>query len=464
MKKYIVLALTIISCTFNALATHNVGGFISAKHISGFTYAIKVTTITNIGPAITADRCNKQVYFSDGSSIQVDRVNGPIGTSDCPQGAMGEVITPNLKLNYYTGTKTFSTEGNYTMWTSDPNRNYGIINIPNSVNVPFYVETTLSVLNPQLYCPNSTLDFGTLPTIVTAAGANYDGFLALTFSEGDSVSYAIGECKSDGNSIPGYYTIPGINVNPTTGKINFTAPSIIGYYSTAILAKKWRRGIEISTTLIDFQITVYPNPFTPFELQISGNFTLNADSIYEANFATNDSIQFNYVHNNAITVYRISTEIDSLSMPVSQAGSIYYGYRAHPFNERKKPYKLTIHTYQNQNLEYVAKDYQFSFTIGNIDHNNCTLPLDLGFTELNKSSFKIAPNPAANLLIINSSEYSAMPIKIDIIGYDGKIMRSISQHQNKANFTLDISDLNQGFYFLKIESNTTSQTEKFIKL
>jgi hypothetical protein len=463
MKKYIILALTIISSFYNALASHNVGGFISAKHIAGFTYAIKVTTITNIGPTIQADRCTMEVNFSDGSSIQVDRVNGPTGT--CSEGnKMGEVITPNLKLNYYTGIKTFSTEGNYTMWMSDPNRNEGIINIPNSVNVPFYVETTLSVLNPQLYCPNSTLDFGMMPAVVTSAGANYDGFLPLTFSEGDSVSYTVGECKWNGNPIPGYYTIPGITINPSSGKINFTAPSFVGSYSIAIIAKKWRKGIELSATLIDYQITVYPNPFTPFELQLAGNFTLNTDGIYEANFTTNDSIHFNYLQNSAIVVYRISSEIDSLSMPVSQAGSNYYGFRAHNFNERKKPYKLTLHTYQNQNLEYVAKDYQFSFTIGNIDHNNCTLPLDLGFTELNKSSFKIAPNPATNLLTINSNAYSTMPIQIHIIGYDGKIMKSIIQHQNTANFTLDISDLQQGFYFLKIESNTTSQTQKFIKL
>jgi len=40
------------------------------------------------------------------------------------------------------------------MTMEDPNRNAGIINIPNSVNIPFFLETTL-VINPFLGNNNS---------------------------------------------------------------------------------------------------------------------------------------------------------------------------------------------------------------------------------------------------------------------------------------------------------------------
>jgi hypothetical protein len=63
-------------------------------------------------------------------------------------------LPDNYTLNIYRMNHTFPAAGNYTISVEDPNRNFGVVNIPNSVNVPMYVETEL-IINPFLGNNNS---------------------------------------------------------------------------------------------------------------------------------------------------------------------------------------------------------------------------------------------------------------------------------------------------------------------
>ena len=95
----------------------------------------------------------------------------------------------NLHWMRCTNRHTYSSPGTYTMYMEDPNRNYGVVNIPNSVNVPMYVQTIL-VINPFLGYNNSPtllnppVDVGCVDQIFIHNPGAYD-------VDGDSLSYRL---------------------------------------------------------------------------------------------------------------------------------------------------------------------------------------------------------------------------------------------------------------------------------
>lgn len=216
------------------------------EHVTGFTYKVKFVSITNVGPQIQADRCFITVNFSDGDSVILNRVNGPTGS--CSGTATMGVVTANgIKYNVYEGSKTFATPGNFKAWASDPNRNDGIINIPSSVNVPFYCETFLRVFDPTLYCPVSTVDFGNFPLFNAAINNSFKTDLPLVNTQGDSITYRIDSCKTSfGNNIVGYSIPQGVSVNPSNGKFTVTAQQLQGQLNFALRVNNWRNGILVS--------------------------------------------------------------------------------------------------------------------------------------------------------------------------------------------------------------------------
>ncbi|MCX6224134.1 MAG: gliding motility-associated C-terminal domain-containing protein, partial [Bacteroidia bacterium] len=122
-------------------ATHNRAGEITCKQISDLTYRITVITYTSTGPEPVADRPQLEVQFGDGTKAVVRRIE--------------EVILPDYyKRNKYVYDHTYPGPGTYQVLMEDPNRNRGVINIPNSVNVVFSIKTIL-IINPSIG-PNST--------------------------------------------------------------------------------------------------------------------------------------------------------------------------------------------------------------------------------------------------------------------------------------------------------------------
>lgn len=109
----------------------------------------------------------------------------------------------NITKNVYIGNHTFSAPSNYTISLLDPNRNYGVINIPNSVNIPMYVETTLTI-NPFLGPDNSPVLLNP-PLDNGCVGAPFIYNPGAFDPDGDSLSFKLVPCKGDGDKIfPGF--------------------------------------------------------------------------------------------------------------------------------------------------------------------------------------------------------------------------------------------------------------------
>ena len=287
MKLFLREALTLICLLFavsQAFATHNRAGEIVYRHISGYKY--EITIYTYCYTLTEADRDELELDCGDGSGkilltrqskTLLDDLNEPMSFT-------------YLCKNIYKGVHTFSGPGTFTLYMEDPNRNEGVENIPNSVNVVFSLKTTL-VINPitgdnsSPVLLNAPMDKAALnKTFVHNPGA-YD-------PDGDSLSYKIAVClQQDGQEIVGYTLPPvtdSIYVNPLTGDFVWEKPSKIGFYNVAMVIEEWRNKIKIGEVLRDIQVEVIDTDNHSPVIRSKDSYCVVADSLLKFNVSAHD--------------------------------------------------------------------------------------------------------------------------------------------------------------------------------
>lgn len=256
--------------------------------LNGYTYQIKVTIFTDIAGTNWPDRCEDTVYFGDGTSAIVLRSNGPIG--GCSPAHEGVPISTSTKLNEYITTHTYPGSGNYIISTEDPNRTAGIINIPNSVNQTFYLESYLVIptFGPS---QNSSPTMSHIPLDTGCVNQCFYHNPSATDNDGDSISYELTFCRgvlgsnSAGYSYPSFGLGGIFHLDSITGIITWCNPQLQGDYNVATLIKEWRKDsngnyfltgyvlrdaqflISICTGINELHeseniISVFPNPTT----------------------------------------------------------------------------------------------------------------------------------------------------------------------------------------------------------
>ncbi|MBN3035471.1 MAG: gliding motility-associated C-terminal domain-containing protein [Bacteroidales bacterium] len=224
-------------------ATHERAGEVTYRHISGLTYEVTIVTFT-YSPS-PADRPELEIKWGD-------------GTSDILPRDYYIDLTPVIRKNVYSGQHTYGGPATYIISLEDPNRNYGVVNIPNSVNIPFYVETEL-VINPFLGYNNSVvllnppLDYGCVNRLYIHNAGAYD-------PDGDSLSYKLVICKGAGGlPIPGY-TFPQASniftIDAYSGDLIWDEPELQGEYNVAFHIEEWRKGQRIGYVTRDLQIKI----------------------------------------------------------------------------------------------------------------------------------------------------------------------------------------------------------------
>lgn len=260
--KYAVFCV-LLCVTVNAFATHNRAGEITYRQLNGFTYEVTIITYTKISSP--ADRPKLLMNWGDNTADSLERV------SETPVGN-------DTKRNLYVGTHTYPGAATYIMWFEDPNRNGGVVNIPNSINVPFYIQTTL-VINPFLgsntspVLLNPPIDDACVNKLFVHNPGAYD-------AEGDSLAYKLVECRGeDGLNIVGYEypeASTAFTLDPITGDLLWDAPQQLGEYNIAILIEEWRDGVLIGSVVRDMQITVYNCSNNPPEITTQAQLCVTA--------------------------------------------------------------------------------------------------------------------------------------------------------------------------------------------
>ena len=283
MKPVRFLALIVILMLFalKTFATHNRAGEITYEQISQLTYRFTLVTYTYT-PSL-ADRPTLVLELGDGTSSILNRVS--------------KTSLPNqVSMNVYKGNHTYNGPGSFIVSMEDPNRNGGVVNILNSINIPFYIETVLEI-NPYIGINNSPkllnppIDNGCVGFPFYHNPGAYD-------VDGDSLAYELVYCRGiDGNFIGGY-SYPNASVSfsidPITGTLSWLNPTMVGEYNVAIIIKEYRNGVLVGSITRDMQITIAACNNVPPIIEslndtcIEVGQTLNL--LIEANDADNDVI------------------------------------------------------------------------------------------------------------------------------------------------------------------------------
>jgi len=243
MKKLLLLILLSL-IFYNLSATHNRAGEITYVQISDLTYEFTLTTYTYT--LSLADRPQLDFHWGDNSISTAERIS--------------KVTLPNFyRRNIYKINHTFPGPGVYRIVVQDPNRNYGIQNIPNSVNVQFSVSTTL-IVNPAMG-RNSTPVLLNPPYDKAALGYVFIHNPAAYDPDGDSLSYKLTVCtREDGKPIENYTLPPAthfIRVDSISGDLIWNTPADTGKYNVAMEIQEWRNGKKIGVVVRDMQIEVF---------------------------------------------------------------------------------------------------------------------------------------------------------------------------------------------------------------
>lgn len=275
MYKSLLLWLILFCTSISLFATHNRAGEISLRPVDGDcnnSLSLEATIVTYTRESSPVDRDSLTLCWGDGVCEEVFRVNG---------GGSGELQENDVRKNVYVAIHTYPARGTYVVSFQDPNRNGGILNVnpPNSINVPFYVQTTYTFGNPQFRGCNST-PILTQPPIDDACVGKVFTHIPGAFDpeEMDSFTFQFTTpLQNTGMPVPNYIFPEEINlgpnnqlsIDPNSGFITWDAPQRAGEYNIAIMIIEYRNGIPLDTMIRDMQIMVRECDNEPPELVTS---------------------------------------------------------------------------------------------------------------------------------------------------------------------------------------------------
>ncbi len=329
-KKFFLLVL--VSFCFASLnATHNRAGEITYIQLSDLTYEITITTFTYT------------LSFADRPTLDVEWGDNTISTA--PRKSI--LTLPNFyRRNIYVIDHTYPGPGIYKIVVQDPNRNLGVKNIPNSVNVVFSISTILTV-NPAMGRDNTPVLLN--PPYDKAAYHYLFIHNPSAFDpDGDSLSYNLTVCtREDGKPIIGYTLPPAthsIRVDSISGDLIWDTPADTGKFNVAMDINEWRNGKKIGVVERDMQIEVYNTNNKPPVNGPLKDYCVQAGDTIDFLFTATDPDNDHLTLNSSSGVFSLESCKATFTKVDSVAGSASSRFRWIPCHEavRKQPYNVVF--------------------------------------------------------------------------------------------------------------------------
>lgn len=283
-----------ISVALLASATHNRAGEITYRWLGGLKYEATITTYTRNCQGC-ADRCELPINWGDGAEDTLLRQNGPT-TPQCAVARSGEVIEAGIKKNIYVGQHTYPSAGSYTLFFEDPNRNGGIANIPNSIDVPFYVQTELLIL-PALG-PNSSPVLTNPPVEKGCINRRFEHNAGAFDPDGDSLAYRLVFSRTTNGQIINTIYDPQLVQDSveisSNGTLFWDLPKNIGEYNFAFQIIEFRKNsngqwIKLGAITRDMQVRIEGCENRPPEIEPAGPFCVEAGKNLNFNVRVTDN-------------------------------------------------------------------------------------------------------------------------------------------------------------------------------
>ncbi|SNS54330.1 gliding motility-associated C-terminal domain-containing protein [Belliella buryatensis] len=246
--QYLLLSfLALVLCiSQEASATHIRAGEIIAERVSTQTLTYRITVV-----GYTDTRSNVvfgpgSINFGDGREVQLNTESDFVVT---------EALGNQIEKNTFVITHTYQGPGEYIIRFKEFNRNDNTLNMDNSVDTPFYVETMIRI-DPFFGVNNSPVL--TIPP-VDNGGVNirYIHNPGAYDPDGDSLAYSMDIPKQDFQRAVNNYrspassefsfnredggTPPFLTLDPRTGDLIWDAPGLAGQYNVAFRIEEYRK-------------------------------------------------------------------------------------------------------------------------------------------------------------------------------------------------------------------------------
>lgn len=277
-------------------ATHIRAGEITAELVNcqSFSYIFTVTGYTDTGSSVEFG--GGEINFGDGRIFQFN-------TEDFDE---KRELGNEIEINIFTVEHTFPGPGEYIVTFREFNRNAGVVNMDNSVNTPFYIETKV-IIDPILGCNNTPIL--TIPPVDGACtGTAFIHNPGAYDPDGDSLSYSIVIPKQDRDLPVNNYRFPNnaefggttelgdvpttFTLDPITGDLVWDAPGLAGEYNMAFIVEEWRlingQWESLGYVTRDMQVIVEDCENNPPELTIPNDTCIVAGTLLEAEIIGDD--------------------------------------------------------------------------------------------------------------------------------------------------------------------------------
>ncbi len=284
-----VLGIFLISAT-SSYATHLRAGEITVEKVDGcgsLTVKITITVFTDTGSDINFG--DGFLFFGDGT----DPIVLPTIEEDTRPDLGPEVGIASFSIEY-----TYSSPGVYKIGYLEPNRNDDIVNVGNSVNTTFYVETQI-IISPFVGCNNSPVLL--IPPIDRACpGVAFYHNPGAFDPDGDSIAFELVIPKKEKDTNVDNWTNPAdlsdsnedetgaatFSIDPITGELEWNAPTITGEYTVAFIVKEYRKldgeYVQLGYVTRDMQIIVEDCDNERPELEIPDDICVEAGTLIDA--------------------------------------------------------------------------------------------------------------------------------------------------------------------------------------
>ena len=244
-----IFLISVLVVPFLSKSTHIKGGEIKVERISSSTLTYRITVIGYSDLGSTVGFGGGTINMGDGNSFDIiDLVEtDPTFT----------VIDDELGFNSWEFEYTYSGSGSYVIGYSEQNRNSGVVNMDNSIDTPFYTESTF-VIDPSIG-ENSPPYFLIQPNFDANTYTRYLSSHLAYDADGDSLSYELEAPKSRydrqvdnyrfPNALPFYPNFSAGNqdqngppafVISDDGTLSWDAPGMMGEYAVVVTVSEWR--------------------------------------------------------------------------------------------------------------------------------------------------------------------------------------------------------------------------------
>jgi hypothetical protein len=243
MRKLLFPTMLLLLFYLPAAATHLQSGHITYVHLEGRSYSIILTVYSDMNSPVMPG--TGILDFGDGSSQEL---NLEPDDSRITRTRTGNTWKSEIVIEH-----TYSSPGNYTISYQEPYRNEGIMNMKNSADMAFYIESLLIV---DAAFMNNSVTITKTPLHQSYQQQTYHYNPGAYDPDGDSLSFHLIPSMQDKNTPVADYTFPHVTfeqegaseagesayftINPNTGDIVWDAPLRIGGYTIAYEIREWR--------------------------------------------------------------------------------------------------------------------------------------------------------------------------------------------------------------------------------